>query len=238
MKTTLYIIVATCAATVFLLTVLKMNKPVPEPERMTRTVRSNDIELPAPRTESSISVEQALLNRRSVRSYKDEPITIAEAGQLLWAAQGITERSEGFRTAPSAGATFPFEVYLVAGTVTGLKAGIYKYDYQQHGLILKREGDFRAELSENALGQSSITTGAIDIVLAGVYERTTQRYSDRGIRYVHMEAGHIAQNVFLQAVALGLGSVPIGAFNDSKVQKMLDIPDNEVPLYILPVGRK
>ncbi len=201
------------------------------------SLQSNIIELPEPRLESNISVEQALLYRRSVRSYKDLPLTIVEVGQLLWAAQGITEKSRGFRTAPSAGATFPFEVYLVAGDVTGLTAGIYQYDYQHHRLLLRRMGDFRAKLSESALGQSSITNGAISIVLAGIFERTTQRYGERGIRYVHMEAGHIAQNVFLQAVALGLGSVPIGAFNDNNVQKSLDIPKNEIPLYILPAGR-
>lgn len=150
---------------------------------------------------------------------------------------GITETSRGYRTAPSAGATFPFEVYLVAGDVTGLTAGLYQYDYQHHRLMLRRRGDFRAKLSESALGQSSITNGAISIVLTGIFERTTQRYGERGIRYVHMEAGHIAQNVFLQAVALGLGSVPIGAFSDNNVQKRLDIPKNEIPLYILPAGR-
>lgn len=201
------------------------------------SLQSNIIELPEPRLESNVSVEQALLNRRSVRNYKNQPMTIAEAGQLLWAAQGITEKSRGFRTAPSAGATFPFEIYLVAGDVSGLAAGIYQYDYHHHRLMLRREGDFRAILSESALGQSSITDGAINIVLTGIYERTRQRYGDRGIRYVHIEAGHIAQNVLLQAVALGLGSVPIGAFNDNKVGERLDIPKNEIPLYILPVGR-
>jgi SagB-type dehydrogenase family enzyme len=238
MKKKLYIIIATCVAMVFLLSALKMIGSGSDSKNVMHSSQSNIIKLPEPRLESNISVEQALLNRRSVRSYRNQPLTIAEVGQLLWAAQGITEKSQGYRTAPSAGATFPFEVYLVAGNVTGLDAGIYKYDYQRHSLILKREGDFRADLSESALGQPSITGGAINIVLAGIYERTTQRYGDRGIRYVHMEAGHIAQNVFLQAVALGLGSVPIGAFSDDNVQKMLDIPQNEVPLYILPVGRE
>ncbi len=203
-----------------------------------RSLQGNIIQLPEPRLESDMSVEQALLDRRSVRSYKNQPLTIAEVGQLLWAAQGVTDKSRGYRTAPSAGATLPFEVYLVAGDVTGLTAGVYQYDYSHHRLMLRREGDFRAELSASALGQSSITNGALNIVLTGIYERTTQRYGDRGIRYVHMEAGHIAQNVLLQAVALGLGSVPIGAFNDSNVQKSLDIPQNEIPLYILPVGRR
>ena len=201
------------------------------------SIQSNIIKLPEPRLESNTSVEQALLNRRSMRSYKNQPITIAEVGQLLWAAQGITEKSRGFRTAPSAGATFPFEIYLVAGNVTDLSAGIYRYDCHHHRLMLQREGDYRAKLSESALGQSSITNGAINIILTAIYERTTQRYGDRGIRYVHIEAGHIAQNILLQAVALDLGSVPVGAFNDNKVLKRLDLPKNEIPLYILPIGK-
>jgi SagB-type dehydrogenase family enzyme len=237
MKNMRHIIIATCFAMTVLLGAPEMIKSESKSESGILSLQSNIIELPEPRLESNMSVEQALLNRRSVRSYKNQPLTIAEVGQLLWAAQGVTDKLRGFRTAPSAGATFPFEVYLVAGEVTGLTAGIYQYDYHHHRLLLRREGDFRAKLSESALGQSSITNGAINIVLTGIYERTTQRYGDRGIRYVHIEAGHIAQNVFLQAVALGLGSVPIGAFNDNKVQKRLDIPKNEIPLYILPVGR-
>jgi SagB-type dehydrogenase family enzyme len=237
MKNTLYIIIATCFAMAVLLGAPKMIKSESKSESGMLSLQSNIIKLPEPRLESNLSVEQALLTRRSVRNYKNQPLTIAEVGQLLWAAQGITEKSRGFRTAPSAGATFPFEAYLVAGDVTGLTAGVYQYDYHHHRLMLRREGDFRAKLSESALGQSSITNGAINIVLTGIYERTTQRYGDRGIRYVHIEAGHIAQNVLLQAVALGLGSVPIGAFNDNKVQKRLDLPKNEIPLYILPVGR-
>jgi SagB-type dehydrogenase family enzyme len=237
MKNTLGITIATCFAMVVLLGAPKMIKSESKLESGILSLQSNIIELPEPRLESNVSVEQALLNRRSVRNYKNQPMTIAEAGQLLWAAQGITEKSRGFRTAPSAGATFPFEIYLVAGDVSGLAAGIYQYDYHHHRLMLRREGDFRAILSESALGQSSITDGAINIVLTGIYERTRQRYGDRGIRYVHIEAGHIAQNVLLQAVALGLGSVPIGAFNDNKVGERLDIPKNEIPLYILPVGR-
>jgi SagB-type dehydrogenase family enzyme len=237
MKNMRHIIIATCFAMTVLLGAPEMIKSESKSESGMLSLQSNIIQLPEPRLESNMSVEQALLNRRSVRSYKNQPLTIAEVGQLLWAAQGVTDKLRGFRTAPSAGATFPFEVYLVAGEVTGLTAGIYQYDYHHHRLLLRREGDFRAKLSESALGQSSITNGAINIVLTGIYERTTQRYGDRGIRYVHIEAGHIAQNVFLQAVALGLGSVPIGAFNDNKVQKSLDIPKNEIPLYILPVGR-
>jgi SagB-type dehydrogenase family enzyme len=237
MKHILYGISAACFAMVVLLGVPKMIKSESGSENGRLSLESNRIKLPEPRLESDISVEQALLNRRSMRSYQNQALTVAEVGQLLWAAQGITETSRGLRTAPSAGATFPFEVYLVAGNVTGLGAGIYQYDYHDHCLVLRREGDFRARLSGSALKQSSITSGAVNIVLTGIYGRTTRRYSDRGIRYVHIEAGHIAQNVFLQAVALGLGSVPIGAFNDHSVKKALDLPKEQIPLYILPVGK-
>ena len=120
------------------------------------SLRRNTIQLPEPRLEGNMSVEQALRDRRSLRSYKNQPLTIAEVGQLLWAAQGVTDKARGYRTAPSAGATFPFAVYLVAGNVTGLAAGIYQYDCPHHRLMLRREGDFRAKLSESALGQSSL----------------------------------------------------------------------------------
>jgi SagB-type dehydrogenase family enzyme len=237
MKKTVSVIYAFCFAIVILSGTPKMIKAESGLESGMLSSQSNIVKLPEPRLESNTSVEQALLNRRSMRSYKNHSLTIDEVGQLLWAAQGITEKSRGFRSSPSAGATFPIEVYLIAGDVTGLSAGIYQYDNHRHCLMLRHEGDFRDKLSESALGQSSITNGAINLVLAGIYERTTQRYGDRGIRYVHIEAGHIAQNVFLQAVALGLGGVPVGAFNDKKVQKKLDLPKNEIPLYILPIGR-
>lgn len=238
MKTMNYLLMTACCLLVVLNGGTAMTNSEPEAKGGMFTPENNIIELPVPAFKGDMSVEQALLNRRSVRSYTGDPLTIDAVGQLLWAAQGITQPARGFRTAPSAGATYPFEVYVVAARVTGLDAGIYKYDPQHHRLMLMREGDFRTQLAESALGQSSISDGAINIVLAGIYERTTQRYGDRGIRYVHMEAGHIAQNIFLQAVALGLGSVPIGAFNDSNVQEMLRIPQNENPLYILPVGTK
>ncbi|KPJ51984.1 nitroreductase, partial [candidate division TA06 bacterium DG_24] len=155
--------------------------------------------------------------RRSIRSYSDAPLTLAEVSQLLWAAQGITN-DRGFRTAPSAGALYPLEVYVVAGKVEGLPAGIYKYRPREHELWRVDLGDKRRELSGAALGQEPVADGAIDIVFAAVYGRTAVKYGERATRYVHIEVGHAAQNVFLQAGALDLGAAVIGAFFDEEVE--------------------
>ncbi len=194
------------------------------------------IQLPEPRYESQISLESTLQQRRSIRDYLDEPLTLAEVSQLLWAAQGITHPN-GFRTAPSAGALYPLEVYLVAGQVSDLSEGIYKYRPHKHELVQVAEGDKRSELASAALGQEWVRDGAVVIVIAAVYERTIRKYGQRGIRYVHIEVGHTAQNVYLQAVALHLGTVFVGAFYDDEVKKVLDMPDSEQPLCIMPVGR-
>jgi len=195
------------------------------------------ITLPEPRCDSDVSVEEALLKRRSVRNYTDEALTLQEVSQLLWAAQGITDPS-GKRTAPSAGALYPLELYVVVGGVEDVAKGVYKYEPQQHELVRVLDGEQRKALAAAALNQQSIAQGAIDIVITAIYERTTRKYSDRGIRYVHMEAGHAAQNVYLQAVAMNLGMVIIGAFYDDRVKEVLNLPENEEPLYIMPVGRK
>ena len=195
------------------------------------------IELPEPRYDSDASLEQSLLQRRSVRSYTGEPLTLPEVSQLLWAAQGITDPT-GFRTAPSAGALYPLEVYVVAGDVQDLTPGVYKYEPHEHQLVRIMDGDKRAELAEAALAQSCVKEGAIAIVFTAVYEKTTGKYGDRGIRYVHIEVGHAAQNLCLQATAMDLGAVTIGAFYDEEVAELLNLPQDEQPLYIIPVGRK
>jgi len=195
------------------------------------------IKLPEPRHDSKISMEKALKERRSVRHYRNEPLTISEISQLLWAAQGITA-SGGLRTAPSAGALYPLEVYIIVGNVTNMKSGIYKYIPESHELVKVIEGDKRSELSNAALHQSPIKDAPAVIVIYAVYERTTGKYGERGIRYVHMEAGHAAQNIVLQAVSLNLGTVVIGAFKDEMVKKALNLGDKEDPLSIIPVGRK
>ena len=164
-------------------------------------------------------------------------MSLAEVSQLLWAAQGITDPG-GKRTAPSAGALYPLETYLVVGRVEGLSPGIYRYNADRGELTLVVAGDKRKELAAAALGQQSVSSGAVTIALSAVYSRTTGKYKDRGIRYVHIEIGHAGQNVCLQATALGLGTVTIGAFQDAEVKRIVGMSDEEVALYLLPVGRK
>lgn len=195
-----------------------------------------DINLPAPAYSSRVSIEAALRQRRSVREYKDTPLTLEEISQLLWAAQGISSE-KGYRTAPSAGALYPLEIYLAAGNVTGLSKGLYKYQPGIHKLIKIADGDLRPELAEAAIGQSPVRDAAAVLVFAAVYERTTVKYGGRGVWFVHMEAGNVSQNVYLQAVSLELGTVFIGSLNDEKVKNLLKMPDEERPLGVMPVGR-
>jgi len=195
------------------------------------------IRLPEPRYDSGVSLEQSLLERRSTRNYSGESLTLDEVSQLLWAAQGITNAS-GHRTAPSAGGLYPLEIYLVTGDVEDLPPGIYHYLPVDHELELIAEGDVRDELADAALSQSWVRDGAVVIVITAIYERTTGKYGERGIRYVHIEVGHATQNMCLQAAAMGLGLVTVGAFDDEAVTELLGRPADENPLYIIPVGRK
>ncbi len=197
---------------------------------------SKAIELPPPRYVSSTALEEALLKRRSVRDFKDLPLTISEVSQLLWAAQG-SAGARGRRTVPSAGALYPLELYIVAGNVIGLQSGIYRYIPDGNGLLCLASGEKRNDLCDAALNQPSIRRAPAVIVMSAVYERTTSKYGERGIRYVYMEAGHAAQNVYLQVVSLGLGTVVIGAFRDEEIRKIMKMTDMERPLYIMPVGK-
>ncbi len=206
-------------------------KNIPQP------ISGDSIALPAPACEGGVSVEQAFLERRSVREYRDEPLTLAEVSQLLWAAQGITHPG-GLRTAPSAGALYPLEIYLLAGEVTGLEPGLYHYEPDGHTLRLVLEGDLRRELSRAALDQSPVLDAPAVIVIAAVYERTKVKYGERGVQYVHIEVGAASENVYLQAASLGLGTVFIGAFRDEEVREVLRLDANEQPLGLMPVGRK
>ena len=196
------------------------------------------IVLPEPKTTGEISIEETLLSRRSVRTYTREPITPDDLSQLLWAAQGVTSEDwDGLRTAPSAGALYPLEVYVVAGNVDGVPDGVYHYRSGEHALQKVCDGDLRRNLSACALHQSQITDAAVDIVFTAVFERTTVKYGDRGVRYVYIEAGHAAQNVYLQAEALDLGVCAIGAFYEDDVAELLVLPEDEVPIYILSIGK-
>ncbi len=196
------------------------------------------VELPEPGYRG-LSVEEALGKRHSVRSYNDEPISMAQLSQLLFSAQGITGSGGGYarRASPSAGALYPFEVYVVATRVKTLPPGIYHYVVREHALELVKEGGFRKEIMEAGLSQSSLGDAAAVIVLTAIFDRTRSKYGERGFRYVYMEAGHIAQNLCLEAVSLGLGSVTVGAFTDEEVNRVIGVDGvSEAAIYLLPVG--
>jgi SagB-type dehydrogenase family enzyme len=193
---------------------------------------AKEIKLPKPKEKGLTSIEETLHKRRSVRDYKRGPLNLEQVSQLLWAASGSNLYR---RTAPSAGATYPLEIYLVVGEVEGLEPGIFHYSSSRHSLEMTKEQDVRNRLSRAALGQEMIEEASVSTVIAADYGRTTGHYGQRGTRYVHMEVGHVGQNVSLQAVALSLGTVMIGAFDDKQVKEVLGI--REEPLYIIPVGK-
>jgi SagB-type dehydrogenase family enzyme len=205
-----------------------------------RNMHSQDnpgtIHLPEPKLDGTVSVEYALQHRRSVRRFKNEPLTLQEVSQLLWAAQGITT-SRGYRTAPSAGALFPLEIYVISGNVTDLPAGIFKYDCRKKELTQSIGGEQRTGISQAALNQTSVARAPAVLLFCAVYERVTRTYGQRGIPYTFMEVGHAAQNVCLQAVAMRMGTVVIGAFRDDDVKRIANLARDERPVYIIPVGK-
>ena len=196
------------------------------------------LDLPEPRFTGALTVEEAILARRSEREFGTGPLSLAEAGQLLWAAQGITAAGAWkLRAAPSAGALYPLEVSLVAGDVSGLSPGVYRYLPVDHRLRHDLQGDLRSELATAAAGQDWVAQAACALVIAAIYRRTARKYGRRSGRYVHVEVGHAGQNVYLQARALGLGTTIVGAFDDDRVRSLLALAPDEEPVAILPVGR-
>lgn len=198
---------------------------------------SGSVGLPPPAVTGTHSLEQLLNRRRSLREFAATPLTLAQIGQLLWAAQGITARG-GLRTAPSAGALYPLRLYLVAGSVEGLAPGIYRYDPHGHRLVLGEPGDRRRALAGAALRQEWIAAAPVIVVFAAVPARTAAKYGGRAGRYVDIEAGHAAENLFLQAEDLGLGTVIVGAFDDDRLARTLVLPHGTVPLLLMPMGHR
>lgn len=194
------------------------------------------VKLPPPRRRGEVSFEELLYTRRSRRSFRREPLALADLGQLLFAAQGIA-RPPDRRTVPSAGALYPLETDVAVLRVADLKAGVYRYHPREHALESRKEGEFGASLMEAALGQEFLAQAAAVLAFSAVYERTTWKYGKRGVQYVHFEVGCAAQNVHLQAAALGLGTVFVGAFRDHSVARILGLSGEEVPLCLMPVGR-
>lgn len=209
----------------------------------TQVISDEKILLPLPRKVSELTVEEAILLRRSIREYTDDPVNLNDLAMILWAAYGITEPKRGLRAAPSAGATYPLEIYAAIGykgvrsNEVFLREGIYKYDPDSHTLLLVKRGDYRRELMKAALGQSWVGEAPLNIIICAVFERTTVIYGERGrTRYVPMEVGHVGQNIYLIATALKYGAVVVGAFHDESVSKIIDAKPEERPMYIIPIG--
>jgi len=200
---------------------------------------SNQIYLPPPSQKGGISLEEAITRRRSIRDFTSKLISQLQLSQILWAAQGITNTPGKYRSVPSAGATYPLEIFVVCGQscIEEIDDGIYHYNINNHSLTLHHKGDIRLELAKAALNQEFIYQAPIDIIICALYQRTLLGYGSRGERYVLMEVGHAGQNIYLQATALGLATVAIGAFNDEQVRKVLRLDKQYKPLYIMPVGK-
>jgi SagB-type dehydrogenase family enzyme len=180
-------------------------------------------------------IEELIAKRRSIRIYKDKELSGTVISRLLWAAQGISSEG-GLRTSPSAGALYPLEIHVVTGGCGELEPGVYRYIPEGHNLVREISSDMREKLSKAALFQTMVRNAPVLFVISAIYARITGKYGNRGLRYAHMEAGHAAQNVCLLGVELGIGTCTIGAFEDEEVKKVLKLPVNEEPLYILPLG--
>jgi SagB-type dehydrogenase family enzyme len=197
------------------------------------------VKLPPAARRGAMSVAEALQARRTVRQFASRPLALAQVGQILWAADGLSD-PRGLRTAPSAGATYPLDIYLVAGErgVSGLAPGLYRYLAPEHALLPTVTGDLRAPVSRASLYQSWMAEAPVMVVIAADYRRCTARYGERGVMYTHMEAGNVSQSVFLMAEALGLGAGIVGAFDDQGLSRALQLPGDQVPLLVMPVGYK
>ncbi|RJP64529.1 MAG: SagB/ThcOx family dehydrogenase [Candidatus Abyssobacteria bacterium SURF_17] len=204
------------------------------------TMKEEKILLPKPRYDGKVSFEETIRKRRTIRSFKSDALTLSQLSQLLWAAQGITDERHGYRSAPSGGALYPLDVYAVIGKdgVRELSAGVYRYLPDGHALEKVMEGDKRAEVARASLWQDWMARAPVSLVITSEYGRITCKYGERGVRYAQIEVGHVGQNIFLQAEALGLGAGIVGAFDDNAVAQVIGaLPDHE-PLLVMPVGYK
>lgn len=193
------------------------------------------VPLPVPSLSGSRSLEEVLARRRTVRAFSGKPLTITQASQLLWAAQGVTS-PEGFRTAPSGGGLYPLEVRLLAANIDGIATGVWRYLPASHQLQLDYGGDRRERLIDATYQQSWVAQGAAVFAITGLSARSSAKYGTRGVRFTYMEAGHVAQNLLLQAVGLGLEAGLIGGFDDAKIRAILQLPAEEEPLYLVVIG--
>jgi len=233
------IIVALTALLVIGIGVLVMVQTEPAVQIQAAEVKEQVIHLPSPQHTGDMSVEEAIFQRRSIRHFTDKPLTLQEVSQLLWSAggktvDGVTGPTRAF---PSAGGLYPFEIYLVVGNVTDLADGIYRFGWREHSLEMLMDGDFREELMLASLRQSFVHQAPISIIWVADFDEVRRVYGQRGVdRYISMDIGGAGQNVHLQSEALGLGTVIVGAFQDEMVKEILGTEN--IPLYIMPVGRK
>ena len=201
------------------------------------------IVLPKHSLDGKVSVERAIQQRRTIRDFRETPLSLVQLSQLLWSAQGITDPKGAGRTAPSGGARYPLDIFVIIGTksVENVEEGIYHYIPEKHSISSVDKSDkrdLRRETASASLGQQWMAKAPVMFVITAEYPRITGRYGDRGIRYAQIEVGHVGQNLFLQAEALGLGAGIVGAFNDAEVAKVLGVPRQHEPLLIIPVGYK
>lgn len=197
------------------------------------------IKLPSPEPMVTSSVDQALRQRKSVRSFAAKPLSKEQLAYLLWASTGIQGRGHGFefRTAPSAGALYPIETYLVVNTVEDVPQGLYHYSIKLHGLEELQSGDVSRPVTVAAMGQRMCLQAAVVFIWTAVFQRTKWRYGDRAYRYIYLDAGHIAQNLALAATSLGLGSCQVGALFDDEVNDIIGADGiEESTIYMSVVG--
>jgi SagB-type dehydrogenase family enzyme len=202
------------------------------------------LKLPPPRTKGDQSLEETLLKRRSRRQYRRSPLSAAEISQILWAAYGLQETAgpgwvtgKGNRTCPSAGALFPLGIYLVAGDILNVPSGLYHFIPDGHVLKMIHERDIREDIYNLSYPREMILNAPASLIYTAIERRVRERYGERGrLRYIPMDIGHSAQNVYLQAEAMGLGTCAVGAFDDDGLVSVLGLPAGEIPMYIMPVG--
>lgn len=205
---------------------------------VTRETGQASITLPRPSLDGKISVEKAIQQRRTIRSFREDRLSLSQLSQLLWAAQGITDPREAKKAAPSGGALYPLDIYLVAGKggVEGVEEGVYHSVPENHSISLMTQGDRRKETALASLWQTWMSRAPVLFIITAEYRRITGKYGDRGIRYALIEAGHAGQNLFLQTEAPGLGAGIVGAFQDAEVSRIAGLPPHHEPLLIIPVG--
>jgi SagB-type dehydrogenase family enzyme len=202
-------------------------------------LNSTKIKLPPPKQVETLSVDEAIRRRRSIRTFLEKPMTIEQLSYLLWASIGIQRKENGyeFRTVPSAGALYPIETYLIANKIRGLEKALYHYSIKSHLLEELVRGDFSRSVARAALGQEMFLGAAAIFVWTAIFDRSKWKYRQRAYRYIYLDAGHIAQNLALSATSLGLGSCQVGAFYDDEVNTIVGVDGaEESAIYLSAVG--